>query len=115
MVIRFRPLSAGWACLPTAAARVSGRPEGRADGGHAPGAYRGDVDMSDLEYIEACHGTPRSATPPRLTAVGEVLKEHLPTGKKVAITSLKANIGHSLEAAGLGGLNQDRALHANTA
>ncbi len=39
-----------------------------------------------------------------LETLGEVLGPKMPPGKRIAITSVKANIGHSLEAAGVAGL-----------
>ncbi len=39
-----------------------------------------------------------------MQTLGEVLKSQLPPGQKVAVSSVKANIGHTLEAAGIAGL-----------
>jgi acyl transferase domain-containing protein len=67
-------------------------------------AYRDGVEMADLQYIEAHATATQVGDATEVTAVAEVLKKCFPRGKKIPITSLKANIGHSLEAAGLGGL-----------
>ena len=66
-------------------------------------AYQNTYDLSSLQYIE-CHAT--------ATQVGdatelETLSEFLGPkiqGKKIPIGSVKANIGHTLEAAGMAGL-----------
>ena len=67
-------------------------------------AYQGDVSMADLQYVEAHATATQLGDATEIGAVCDVLKEHLPPGKKIPISSLKANIGHSLEAAGLAGL-----------
>jgi acyl transferase domain-containing protein len=64
-------------------------------------AYRGGLDPSSLQYIEA-HATSTSlGDATELTALGEVLASRVSTGQKVALGSVKANIGHTLECAGL--------------
>ncbi|HTU26664.1 MAG TPA: beta-ketoacyl synthase N-terminal-like domain-containing protein, partial [Pirellulales bacterium] len=67
-------------------------------------AYRSGVDMAGLQYLE-CHATATQlGDATELETLGEVLGPKLPKGKQIAITSVKANIGHSLEAAGVAGL-----------
>jgi acyl transferase domain-containing protein len=67
-------------------------------------AYRGGVDMSALQYLEA-HATSTSlGDATELQTLGEVLGPLFPAGKKIPITSVKANIGHTLEAAGIAGV-----------
>ena len=67
-------------------------------------AYRGDVEMSDLQYVEAHATATQLGDATEVGAVAEVLRKCLPTGKKIPISSLKANVGHLLETAGLAGL-----------
>ncbi|HEY1784345.1 MAG TPA: beta-ketoacyl synthase N-terminal-like domain-containing protein, partial [Pirellulales bacterium] len=67
-------------------------------------AYRSGVDMAGLQYLE-CHATATQlGDATELETLGEVLGPKMPPGKRIAITSVKANIGHSLEAAGVAGL-----------
>jgi acyl transferase domain-containing protein/acyl carrier protein len=67
-------------------------------------AYRSGVDMSGLQYLE-CHATATQlGDATELETLGEVLGPKMPPGKQIAITSVKANIGHALEAAGVAGL-----------
>ena len=64
-------------------------------------AYRNGLEMSTLQYIEA-HATSTSlGDATELNALAEVLSDKLPAGRKIPVTSVKANIGHALEAAGL--------------
>ena len=64
-------------------------------------AYRHGLDMGTLQYIEA-HATSTSlGDATELNALTEVLGGKFPPGKKIPITSVKANIGHALEAAGV--------------
>ena len=67
-------------------------------------AYRAGVEMAGLQYIE-CHATATQlGDATELETIGEVLKPVFPPGKRIPITSVKANIGHSLEAAGMAGM-----------
>ncbi len=67
-------------------------------------AYRSGVDMAGLQYLE-CHATATQlGDATELETLGEVLGPQMPRGKQIAITSVKANIGHALEAAGVAGL-----------
>ena len=67
-------------------------------------AYRGGVDMSGLQYLEAHATSTRLGDATELQTLGEVLGPLFPPGKKIPITSVKANIGHTLEAAGIAGV-----------
>jgi acyl transferase domain-containing protein/acyl carrier protein len=67
-------------------------------------AYRGGLDMADLQYIEAHATATQLGDATELAAIEEVLRDQFPRGKKIPITSVKANIGHALEAAGIAGL-----------
>ncbi len=67
-------------------------------------AYRDRSELSEVQYIEA-HAT---ATPlgdaTEIASVQEVFQDAIPEGKKIPMGSVKANIGHLLEAAGLAGV-----------
>ncbi len=67
-------------------------------------AYRSGVEMSGLEYLEAHATSTQVGDATELETLGEVLSGQLPQGKKIPITSVKANIGHALEAAGMAGV-----------
>ena len=64
-------------------------------------AYRNGLDMATLQYIEAHATSTNLGDATELNALGEILAEKFPAGKKIPITSVKANIGHALESAGL--------------
>ncbi|HEY1601537.1 MAG TPA: beta-ketoacyl synthase N-terminal-like domain-containing protein, partial [Pirellulales bacterium] len=64
-------------------------------------AYRNGLDMATLQYIEAHATSTNLGDATELNALGEILSEKFPAGKKIPITSVKANIGHALESAGL--------------
>ncbi|EAQ79138.1 type I polyketide synthase [Blastopirellula marina] len=67
-------------------------------------AYRSGVDVSRLQYLE-CHATATQlGDATELETLREVLEPNFPKGKKIPITSAKANIGHALEAAGVAGM-----------
>ncbi len=67
-------------------------------------AYRSGVEISQLQYIE-CHATATQlGDATELETLGEVLRPELPPGKRIPVTSVKANIGHALEAAGIAGV-----------
>src|SRR5262249_2177609 len=67
-------------------------------------AYEPDLDASALDYIEAHATSTQIGDATELHALAEALAGRLPPGKKIPIGSVKANIGHTLEAAGLSGL-----------
>ena len=64
-------------------------------------AYRHGLDMGTLQYIEAHATSTNLGDATELNALAEILADKLPPGKKIPITSVKANIGHALEAAGV--------------
>ncbi len=67
-------------------------------------AYFKDLDIGSLQFIEA-HATSTSlGDATELSALSDVLAGKLPPHTKVAVSSVKANIGHALEAAGIAGL-----------
>jgi len=67
-------------------------------------AYRAGLDIADLQYLEAHATATQVGDATELNAVAEVLAGRLPPGRKIPITSAKANLGHTLEAAGVAGL-----------
>lgn len=67
-------------------------------------AYQDGVAMSSVQYIEAHATSTQVGDATELMALGEVLRERLPDGVKIPVGSVKANIGHTIEAAGLAGL-----------
>ena len=67
-------------------------------------AYRGGLDMGSLQYIEAHATATQVGDATELNTLADVLRDKLPAGRKIPITSVKANIGHALEAAGIAGL-----------
>ncbi len=67
-------------------------------------AYRDGLDMAQLQYLEAHATATQVGDATELNTVAEVLKNVLPPGRKIPITSVKANIGHTLESAGLAGV-----------
>ncbi|HEV3138097.1 MAG TPA: polyketide synthase, partial [Pirellulales bacterium] len=67
-------------------------------------AYGNGLDMASLQYLEA-HATSTSlGDATELNALAEVLGGAFPPGKRIPIGSVKANIGHTLEAAGIAGV-----------
>ena len=67
-------------------------------------AYRGGVDIGRLQYIEAHATSTAIGDLTELRAIAEVLHGRLPPGVKIPMGGVKANIGHTLETAGLAGL-----------
>jgi acyl transferase domain-containing protein/short-subunit dehydrogenase len=67
-------------------------------------AYRNGLDMGQLQYLEAHATATQVGDATELNTVAEVLKDVLPPGRKIPITSVKANIGHTLESAGMSGV-----------
>ncbi|MBI1246282.1 SDR family NAD(P)-dependent oxidoreductase [bacterium] len=67
-------------------------------------AYRSGTNPARLQYLE-CHATATQVgDATELETLREVLEPHFEPGKKIPITSAKANIGHALEAAGVAGM-----------
>ncbi|MEX0679047.1 MAG: SDR family NAD(P)-dependent oxidoreductase [Pirellulales bacterium] len=67
-------------------------------------AYRGGLEIGELDYIEAHATATKLGDATELNTLTEILSQHLPQGKRIPITSVKANIGHALETAGIAGV-----------
>jgi len=67
-------------------------------------AYSSGIDPASVQYVEA-HGTSTQlGDATELEALAFQLGKHLPPGKRVPVSSVKANIGHTRETAGIAGL-----------
>lgn len=67
-------------------------------------AYGEHLDVESLGYVEA-HGTStRVGDATELEALSQELGRRLPAGRRIPVSSVKANIGHTRETAGLAGL-----------
>jgi acyl transferase domain-containing protein/NAD(P)-dependent dehydrogenase (short-subunit alcohol dehydrogenase family)/acyl carrier protein len=67
-------------------------------------AYASGIDPASVEYVEA-HGTSTQlGDATELEALAAELGTRFPAGKCVPVSSVKANIGHTRETAGLAGL-----------
>jgi len=67
-------------------------------------AYDAGAEMGDIEYIEAHATATQLGDATEIAALTETLGGVFAPDKKIPITSVKANIGHALEAAGLIGV-----------
>lgn len=67
-------------------------------------AYAGGLEMHRLQYVEAHATSTQAGDVTEMNALAEVLAEHLPKGTRIPVGGVKANIGHTLESAGLAGL-----------
>ncbi|TWT79192.1 Phenolphthiocerol synthesis polyketide synthase type I Pks15/1 [Planctomycetes bacterium CA13] len=67
-------------------------------------AYRGDLQRSDVGYIEAHATSTQVGDATEISALAESYQCELPPGIRIPIGSVKANIGHTLETAGIAGL-----------
>jgi len=67
-------------------------------------AYGAGVDLADVDYIEAHATATQLGDATEIESLTEAFSGVLPVGKKLPIASVKANIGHALEAAGLAGV-----------
>jgi len=67
-------------------------------------AYAHGLDMSRVQYIEAHATSTQRGDATELRSLTQAFGAQLPSGRNIPVTSLKANIGHTLEAAGLAGL-----------
>jgi acyl transferase domain-containing protein len=67
-------------------------------------AYRGGLEPSWLQYLEGHATSTQIGDATEVNALSEVLLEYLPPGKKIPLGAVKANIGHTLETAGMAGL-----------
>ncbi len=57
-----------------------------------------------LQFIEAHATSTQAGNVTEMTALAEALRDQLPQGTKIPIGSVKANIGHTLETAGMASL-----------
>ncbi len=67
-------------------------------------AYADTRDLESLGYVEMHATSTQVGDATELIALAEFLGPHLPAEKKLPIGGVKANIGHTLETAGLAGL-----------
>ncbi len=67
-------------------------------------AYEPDLDVARLQYLEAHATSTQIGDATELQALAESLTGRLPEGQKIPIGSVKGNVGHTLEAAGMAGL-----------
>ncbi|MCR4415343.1 MAG: hypothetical protein NUV77_23265, partial [Thermoguttaceae bacterium] len=67
-------------------------------------AYAGGIDPKRLQYVEAHATSTQAGDVTEMMALAGVLAQHLPRGTKIPVGGVKANIGHTLESAGLAGL-----------
>ena len=67
-------------------------------------AYSAGLDMRRLQFIEAHATSTQAGDVTEMTALAEALRDQLPQGTKIPIGSVKANIGHTLETAGMASL-----------
>ena len=67
-------------------------------------AYPQLSDLANLEYIEAHATSTQVGDATELNALAGLLGQQLPPGRRVPIGSVKANVGHTLETAGLASL-----------
>lgn len=67
-------------------------------------AYPDPADLGRLEYIETHATGTQVGDATELAALGRVMADRVPAGRKLPIGSVKATIGHTLETAGLASL-----------
>ena len=67
-------------------------------------AYPDPADLGRLEYIETHATGTQVGDATELAALARVMSDHVPPGRKLPIGSVKSNIGHTLETAGLASL-----------
>ena len=67
-------------------------------------AYPDKSDIGRLDYIEAHATSTQVGDATELGALSALVSANLPAGKKIPIGSVKANIGHTLETAGMASL-----------
>ena len=67
-------------------------------------AYPHTEDLGRIEYIEAHATSTQVGDATELAALSRLMKQHLPAGRQIPIGSVKANIGHTLETAGMASL-----------
>jgi acyl transferase domain-containing protein len=66
-------------------------------------AYRNDISLDTLQYIEMHATSTQVGDATEMTALTRVLGDQI-RGRKVPVGSVKANVGHTLETAGLASL-----------
>ncbi|MFM9194324.1 MAG: beta-ketoacyl synthase N-terminal-like domain-containing protein, partial [Planctomycetia bacterium] len=67
-------------------------------------AYPEATDIGRIEYIEAHATSTQVGDATELGALSRLMSRHLPAGRRIPIGSVKANIGHTLETAGIASL-----------
>lgn len=67
-------------------------------------AYASPADLARLQYIEAHATSTQLGDATELAALAEVIGPHLPPGTRIPVGTLKGNVGHTLESAGLAAL-----------
>ncbi len=67
-------------------------------------AYTGRLDIRRLQFVEAHATSTRLGDLTEMKALAETLQSHMPRGHKIPLGGVKANVGHTLESAGLVGL-----------
>ena len=67
-------------------------------------AYPDAADIGRIEYIEAHATSTQVGDATELAALSGLMAKHLPAGSQIPIGSVKANIGHTLETAGIASL-----------
>lgn len=67
-------------------------------------AYEGGLEAGWLQYLEGHATSTQIGDATEFNAMAEVLQEFLPPGTKIPLGAVKANIGHTLETAGMAGL-----------
>ncbi|MFM8283994.1 MAG: beta-ketoacyl synthase N-terminal-like domain-containing protein, partial [Planctomycetaceae bacterium] len=67
-------------------------------------AYPDPTEIARIDYIEAHATSTQVGDATELGALASLLGKHLPAGRRIPIGSVKANIGHTLETAGLASL-----------
>ncbi|TWU18669.1 beta-ketoacyl synthase N-terminal-like domain-containing protein [Allorhodopirellula heiligendammensis] len=67
-------------------------------------AYQGDVRRRDVGYIEAHATSTQVGDATEIEAIAASYQDEIPAGSRIPIGSVKANIGHTLETAGIAGV-----------
>ncbi|GAB5403844.1 MAG: hypothetical protein Aurels2KO_20750 [Aureliella sp.] len=67
-------------------------------------AYTEDVSPDSIQMVEAHATSTKVGDATELTALSEFYRQHLPPGSSVPVGSVKSNLGHTLETAGLAGV-----------
>ena len=75
------------------------RPEGQTEA--ILRAYGPDISMKDLQYLEMHATSTQVGDATELSALKTAFENQIPPGVKIPIGSVKANVGHTLETAGL--------------